>query len=191
MPRCTDEMDKPQHEPGATDNVQAYCKGIRAGNGCDETEGGEDHAPNQRQPIDPDHVSTRCLSHRYIAIRWRDTMPLIDGRMTMPIKRTILGLVLTLGISSAWAQGGGQTNPMYTFNQALSARVVTKSDTTVLVPTRALSIGDATACDIAVIFLNDTAPIIFHNRQSGSLLPFSVTKVMSADTTCSDIVVLY
>ncbi len=107
-------------------------------------------------------------------------------------QRAILGLALAAGcLGPAWAQGGGQTNPVYTFNQALSARAVTKSDTTVLVATRALAIGDATACNIAVLFLNDTSPITFLNVQSGQILPFSVTKVMSANTTCTAVTALY
>lgn len=108
----------------------------------------------------------------------------------MKFKRAALAAGMIGLAAPVWAQGGGQTNPMYTFNQALSARNVTKSDTTVLVPTRALQISDATACDVAVIFLNDTSPITF-TAQAGQILPFSVTKVMSANTTCTAVKALY
>jgi len=107
------------------------------------------------------------------------------------MKRIVLAILGIVISAPAWAQGGGQTNPIYTFNQALSARAVTKSDTTVLVPTRAIAIGDATACNVAVLFLNDTSAITFTNVQSGQILPFSVTKVMSTNTTCATITALY
>jgi hypothetical protein len=76
-------------------------------------------------------------------------------------------------------------------NQAVQARAVTPNDSTALAETRALFNGNATACNIAVIFVNDTSAVTFSNVQSGALLPFAVTKVMSTNTTCSSIVALY
>jgi hypothetical protein len=96
-------------------------------------------------------------------------------------------------IASAHAQAppappGGQP----VFNQALSARAVTPSNTVNLASiTRGIFIGDATACDVALIFQRDTAAVTFTNVQSGAIYPFSVYRVMSTGTTCVTVVALY
>jgi len=80
-------------------------------------------------------------------------------------------------------------------NQAISARVVTKSDATVLIPTRGLYVGDATACTLSLVFQADNTTgagvaVTFANVQPGSVLPFQVAKVMAA-TTCTAVTALY
>jgi hypothetical protein len=96
-------------------------------------------------------------------------------------------------VASAHAQAppqppGGQ--PVY--NQALSARAVTASDTVALASTtRGLFIGDATACNLAVQFVRDSVAVTLTNVQSGALLPFSVIRVMFTGTTCVTVFALY
>ena len=98
-----------------------------------------------------------------------------------------LGLSLAYGLS--WAQlppSGGAV-----LNQGLAARLLTKSDTAYVMKTRGLFIGDATACNIALVFNADTAPVTFLNVQSGAVYPFQIVKLMSASTTCTSVVALY
>jgi hypothetical protein len=110
-------------------------------------------------------------------------------RLLLPI--ALLGILLpTLG----WAQSKPTGNP--TLNQALSARVVTKSDTTLLPGTRGLYVGDSAACAVAVVLQADNATgagvaVTFANVQPGSFLPLQVAKVMSTNTTCTSVVALY
>jgi hypothetical protein len=69
---------------------------------------------------------------------------------------------------------------------------VTPSDTVALASTtRGLFIGDATACNVALIFQRDNAAVTFLNVQSGAILPFSVNYVMSTNTTCVTVIALY
>jgi hypothetical protein len=93
------------------------------------------------------------------------------------------GFLLIAGISFAYAQSRPQGNG--TLNQAIQARLLVKSDSTTYQFTRGLFIGDATACNVAILFEKDTAPVTFTNVQSGALLPFSVTKLMSSGTSCT------
>jgi len=98
-------------------------------------------------------------------------------------------LLPTLG----WAQSKPTGNP--TLNQALSARAVTKSDSTILPGTRGLYVGDSAACAVAVVLQADNATgagtaVTFANVQPGSFLPLQVAKVMAA-TTCTSVVALY
>lgn len=71
---------------------------------------------------------------------------------------------------------------------ASSGVAVTKSDSTVLSPTRALWVGGAG--DLSVIFAGDTAAVTIAGVLAGTLLPFQVTKVMAA-TTATNVVALY
>lgn len=103
-----------------------------------------------------------------------------------------LGIIigLMLGGSAAYAvnvapRGQG------VLNQGIAAVAVTPNDSTVLIPTRALYIGDAAACNVAVILVNDTAAVTFPNVQVGQFLPLTATKVMSTNTTCTVIKALY
>jgi|SRR5579859_5254444 len=88
-------------------------------------------------------------------------------------------------IGHAWALGG-ETDPINVVNQGLSSQAITPSDSTVLNPMpRALYIGNATACNIAVKLENDSAAVTFSNVQVGQILPFRVKAVMSTNTTCT------
>jgi hypothetical protein len=69
------------------------------------------------------------------------------------------------------------------------AQAVTKSDSTTYSPTKAIWVG--TAGDLAVIMADDDSAVTFEDVAAGSLLPFSVTKVMSTNTTASGIVVTW
>lgn len=67
---------------------------------------------------------------------------------------------------------------------AITARAVTKSDTTIFErPSKALYIGGAG--DVAVVMAEDTAPVTFSGVQAGSILPVRALKVMSTNTTAT------
>ncbi len=99
------------------------------------------------------------------------------------------GFLLIVGISFAYAQSTPQGTG--TLNQAVQARALTKSDSTTYQPTRGLFIGDATACNIAVILKNDTAAVTLLNVQSGALLPFAIKQLMSTNTSCTAVIGLW
>lgn len=69
-----------------------------------------------------------------------------------------------------------------------SATAVVTSDSTVLQPTRGLWVG--VGGDVAVTGLADTAAVTFKNVPTGSLLWLRVTKVMTTNTTATNIVAL-
>jgi hypothetical protein len=87
---------------------------------------------------------------------------------------------------TAIAQTAARGTPV--LNQGISAAAITVSDVTVLTPTRAIYIGDAAACNIAVRFVKDTSAVTLANVPSGSFLPITVDKVMNTNTTCTSIV---
>ena len=77
-------------------------------------------------------------------------------------------------------------------NQGVSMSSVTKSDATVInPPTKAILIGDAAACNIALILQNDTAAVTLTNIQPGQILPLQAKKVMSTNTTCATIIAIF
>lgn len=69
-----------------------------------------------------------------------------------------------------------------------AGEAVTASDSTVLEATRAIWVGGAG--DLAVIFLDDTTAVTLSSVPAGTLLPISVTKVMSTNTTATNIVAI-
>ena len=75
-----------------------------------------------------------------------------------------------------------------TNDQAAGAISVTKSDSTVLDLTGGLYIG--TGGDVAVTMGNGGV-FTFKNVANGTFLPIQVIKVMSTNTTASDIIALY
>ena len=79
--------------------------------------------------------------------------------------------------------------PMSDF-PAKGAAAVTPSDSADLVyRTRALYVG--TGGNISVNMAGTGAAVVFTGVPSGSVLPISVTRVLSTDTTASDIVALW
>lgn len=109
------------------------------------------------------------------------------------MRSLLVGIMLLLP-TLAWAQT--KPNGEATLNQGISARAVTKSDSTILPGTRGLYIGDATACAVAVVLQADNATgagvaVTFSNVQPGSFLPLQVAKVMSTNTSCTSVVALY
>lgn len=74
-------------------------------------------------------------------------------------------------------------------SSAYKGVAVTSSDSTVLPVTRALLVG--TGGDVAVVFTDAGSAVTLKNIASGSILPVQVTKVMSTNTTATDIVALY
>ena len=104
-----------------------------------------------------------------------------------------LAVFLVVLSSPAWAQQRPAGDA--SLNQAISARVVVKSDATVLTPTRGLYVGDAAACTLSLVFQADNTTgagvaVTFANVQPGSVLPFQVAKVMAA-STCTAVTALY
>ena len=75
-------------------------------------------------------------------------------------------------------------------NQGLQAAAVTKSDTTLIGPTRGLYVG-TTGNVVVIMYADNTATSIsFVAVPAGMILPLNVAKVMAA-TTASDIVAIY
>jgi hypothetical protein len=76
----------------------------------------------------------------------------------------------------------GPTDP------ATGGFAVTPSDSTVLTAVRALWVGGAG--NVAVVFRNTATAVTLVGVPAGTLLPTSVVKVMSTNTTASSIVAL-
>lgn len=72
---------------------------------------------------------------------------------------------------------------------AYRAAAVTKSDATILPVTRGIYVG--TTGNIAVVFAGDTAAVTMVAPALGVIHPWQVTKVMSTNTTASDIVAVW
>lgn len=71
---------------------------------------------------------------------------------------------------------------------ARKATAVTKSDTTIL-NCRALYVGGTG--DVAVVLANDSSAVTLTNVPAGTLLPIACKKVMSTNTTATDMVALF
>ena len=80
--------------------------------------------------------------------------------------------------------------PLMEDNPATIATAVTKSDSTVLTDVRGLYIG--TTGDVAVTMAGDATAtaVTFVAVPAGAILPLCVSKVMSTNTTASNIVAL-
>lgn len=77
---------------------------------------------------------------------------------------------------------------VYRTEPARSAAAIVKSDSTVLGDNRGVWIG--TGGDVALILIDDSIALTYKNVPSGTLLPMSVKKVMSTNTTASDMILL-
>lgn len=84
----------------------------------------------------------------------------------------------------------GQNASLYTLNQAQKTATITPG-ATVLPPTRAIQNGSATACNISMQLLGDSAPTTWTNVQPGAILPVQATIIPAAGTTCTPILALY
>lgn len=74
-------------------------------------------------------------------------------------------------------------------NQATRAAAVTPSDVTVLEVTQGLYVG--VGGNVALILAGDTVAVTFKNVAQGAIMPVAATKVMSTNTTATDLVALY
>lgn len=72
---------------------------------------------------------------------------------------------------------------------AVRATAVTPSDSTTLNLCRAIYVGGAG--NVALVLAEDTAAVTFVNVAAGTLLPLATLKVMSTNTTATNIVALY
>lgn len=91
----------------------------------------------------------------------------------------------------AWAAGEMVPSGSPALNQARQARLLTKSDATILIPTRGIFIGDAAACNVALMFVGDSSAVTFNNVQSGATYPFQIKQLMSTGTSCTSVIALY
>lgn len=103
--------------------------------------------------------------------------------------RFALAAALLLLAGTAAAQSVPQGQPV--LNQGYELRAVTPSDTATILVTRALYIGNSSACNIAVVGNGDSTAVTLSNVQPGEILPLQVTKVMSTNTTCTGTVAIY
>ncbi len=95
-------------------------------------------------------------------------------------------------IASAHAQQTPQTPSEATFYKSVvAARLLVKSDSTILTATRGIFIGDAAACTAAFRFNWDTAAVTFATLQPGVYYPFSIVQLMSTNTACTTVIALY
>lgn len=107
----------------------------------------------------------------------------------------LLGAAFTAALVAP--QAIGQNNPFQGqpgFNQVMQIRAVTPSDSTTLPMTaKALFNGNASACNIAVIAANDKAgqQQTLQNIAAGTWIPVTAWRVMSTNTTCSNILAGY
>lgn len=95
---------------------------------------------------------------------------------------------LALWGGAVWAAAPGAQQVT---SAAVSGFAITPSDTTVFSATSYLYNANATACNMAVLFMNDTAPVTLIGVPVGAMLPVRVIKVMATNTTCTAIVGLY
>jgi hypothetical protein len=78
-------------------------------------------------------------------------------------------------------------------NQGRSAVLLTPGDTTTITVTRGLHIGDAAACNISVVFANDsltTGAVTLPNVQPGLSYPYSIKRLRATGTTCTHVTAL-
>lgn len=78
--------------------------------------------------------------------------------------------------------------PIPSFGPASKLVAITKSDSTDLTASKIRALWVGGAGDVAVIALNDTAAVTIASVPAGTLLPISVVKVMSTNTTATSIV---
>lgn len=114
--------------------------------------------------------------------------------MNSPWKHLLLlAVAATFPLSSAVALAAGPVPPSgwATINQSAYGLPLTKSDSTVLVPTRGVYIGDAAPCNLSVEFAsNPGTAVAIDSVQPGLTYPFSISKLKAA-TTCADVVGLW
>ena len=116
----------------------------------------------------------------------KHNQPLPLSTLALVIAAICLFLWLMTGHAFAQSTPGGM--PVLNNTQA---RLLTKSDTTAVPITHAVYIGDAAACDIAVILSRDTSAVTFSKVQPGSTVPIQIRKLMSTNTTCTVVIALY
>jgi hypothetical protein len=110
-------------------------------------------------------------------------------RVLLPAAMVLAFLMGNALAANDWDILGKLMQPV--FNQGVGLVALTKSDTTLLVKVRALYIGDATACNVALELQNDTAAVTLTNVQPGEVLPLSAIRLMSTNTTCAAVVGIY
>ena len=113
------------------------------------------------------------------------------SRLDRGILRFIIGLLLCGLVTTAAFADPVVPSGLAVLNQSLYGLPLTKSDTTVLVPTRGVYIGDAAPCNLSVEFAaNPGTAVAVDSVQPGLTYPFSITKLKAA-TTCADVVGLW
>lgn len=72
---------------------------------------------------------------------------------------------------------------------ARGGQAVTVSDSTTYAPSRAVWVGGAG--NLAVVFNDQNSAVTLTGVAAGTLLPISVTKIMSTNTTATNITILW
>jgi hypothetical protein len=80
------------------------------------------------------------------------------------------------------------TLPLHAMGSAQSLAVVVKSDSTV-VGCRALYVGGTG--DVAILAVGDTAAVTLSSVPAGALLPIACQKIMSTNTTATNMVAFF
>jgi hypothetical protein len=114
---------------------------------------------------------------------WRE-----DARLM----RWFVALALILAGYAAWGQAQNfqpGANPVS--NQGYSSAAVTPSDTANIAVTRALYVGNASACNINMQLNGDTAARVWVNVQPGEIIPVQAIAVKNTSTTCGNILAIY
>ena len=101
-----------------------------------------------------------------------------------------IALLALVSVSSFAAQ---PTKPIGqpTLNQSQFGLSLTKDDVATFPPTRGLHIGDASACNLSVVFsTNPGVAVSINSVQPGQPYPYSIIQLKAA-TTCTDVVGLW
>ena len=103
-----------------------------------------------------------------------------------------IGFFPIVAQAKCYGDPGGYSQVCESINQARRAAALSPSDSTVLTtPTRAITIGDAAACSIRVLMVDDSSPVTLPNRQPGLDYSYSITRLYATGTTCTSVIALY
>lgn len=99
---------------------------------------------------------------------------------------------LAMNLEKIYAQQAQfPTGAQPVINQGYSSAAITPSDTVPINRTRAIYNGNATACNINMQLVGDTAAIVWNNVQPGAYLAVQATLVKNTSTTCTNLIAIY
>ena len=107
------------------------------------------------------------------------------------MRRVVLSLVLCGVAGAVLAASPSRPGGQPTLNQGIFGLSLTKDDNAIFAPTRGLHIGDASACNLSVVFTsNPGVAVSIDSVQPGQSYPYSIVQLKAA-TTCTDVVGLW